>query len=245
MELVFNPDVWQISQYEISLRIIISIIVGGVIGFEREMGNHSAGFRTHILVCVGSTLIVLLSTYGFAQFANEPNVRLDPARLAAQVISGIGFLGAGTILRTGFGISGLTTAASLWVVAAIGLAVGAGFYYGAVLTAIAVVVVLFFFNQFEKYWIKKRTYKRMKFVLSDNYDLVSMLLEKLNSFGVSINNISLDKGEYDHEKKTIESAIFIEVNVKFFKPDKMNDLIERLLKNKDILHIEVSEVNSL
>ncbi|MGZ9586492.1 MgtC/SapB family protein [Paenibacillus marinisediminis] len=245
MELIYNPEVWQISQYEISLRIIISIIVGGVIGFERELGNHSAGFRTHILVCVGSTLIVLLSTYGFAQFANEPNVRLDPARLAAQVISGIGFLGAGTILRTGFVISGLTTAASLWVVAAIGLAVGAGFYYAAVLTAVAVVVVLFFFNQFEKYWIKKHTYKRMKFVLSNNYDLISVLLEKLNSFGVSTNNISLNTGEYEHEKKHVESAIYLEVNVKFFKPDKMNHLIENLLKHKDILHIEVSEISNL
>lgn len=92
------------------------MLLGGLIGFERERSNHAAGLRTHILVCLGSTLIMLLSIYGFSDFVDEINVRIDPARLATAVITGIGFLGAGTILFTGKSITGLTTAASIWVV---------------------------------------------------------------------------------------------------------------------------------
>src|SRR5690606_33783196 len=94
-------DIWQISYVNLTLRILISAILGGMIGLEREWNNHAACFRTHILVCLGSTSIMLLSIYGFSQFSMEENVRMDPARLAAQVVSGIGFLGAGAILRRG------------------------------------------------------------------------------------------------------------------------------------------------
>src|SRR5690606_39922495 len=109
-----------------------------------------AGFRTHILVCLGSALIMLISIYGVSDFIKEENVRADPARLAAQVVSGIGFLGAGTILRHGLTVSGLTTAASLWVVAGIGLAVGAGYMFGAVLTTILTLVSLELLNRMER-----------------------------------------------------------------------------------------------
>lgn len=130
--------------------------MGGIIGWERELSNQSAGFRTHILVCVGSALIMLLSMYGFADYAFETNVRMDPARLAAQVISGIGFLGAGTILRNGLSISGLTTAASLWVVAAIGLSVGAGFYLPSIIATSIVFTNLFMLNRVEKRVFKSK-----------------------------------------------------------------------------------------
>ncbi len=100
-----------ISEIDITLRLVISCILGGLIGFERESLDRPAGLRTHILVCIGSTLMTLVSIYGFSGF--EP-VTKDPARIAAQVVSGIGFLGAGTILREGLTVTGLTTAASLW-----------------------------------------------------------------------------------------------------------------------------------
>lgn len=119
----------------------MAVVAGGLIGLNRERHGRAAGFRTHILVCLGSSLIMLLSVYGF-----PPDVGLwsrDPARLAAQVVSGIGFLGAGTILREGLSIRGLTTAASLWIVAGIGLAVGSGFYLGAVsATAFAAITLV-------------------------------------------------------------------------------------------------------
>lgn len=147
---ITSDSPWYINEWELLLRLFIAVLLGGLVGFEREQSNHAAGFRTNILVCLGSCLLMLLSIYGFAQFVNETNVRLDPARLAAQVITGIGFLGAGTILFTGKSITGLTTAASLWVVSAIGLSVGAGFLLPAVATTVLVLLVLVVLNKLEK-----------------------------------------------------------------------------------------------
>lgn len=93
--------IWHISELDLMLRVFISAGLGGLIGLEREWSNHSAGLRTHILVCIGSTVIMLLSMYGFSGYIGDESVRMDLARLAAQVISGIGFLGAGAILRNG------------------------------------------------------------------------------------------------------------------------------------------------
>ncbi|OWA33063.1 magnesium transporter MgtC [Saccharibacillus sp. O16] len=147
-----NP--WVIDNIHILLRLVCAVLLGGLIGWERERSSHAAGLRTHILVSVGSTLIMLLSMYGFVAFVDQPSVRVDPARLATAVISGIGFLGAGTILFTGKSITGLTTAASLWVVAAIGLAVGAGFYFAAILTTLFVFLTLLVLNVVEQRYIR-------------------------------------------------------------------------------------------
>ncbi|MCT4543761.1 MAG: MgtC/SapB family protein [Vallitalea sp.] len=131
------------NYYEISMRLVIACLLGGVIGFERENSNRPAGLRTHILVTVGSTLIMLISINGF-------DGNSDPARLAAQVVSGIGFLGAGTILVQGKSIYGLTTAASLWVCAGIGLAIGTGSYFEAVITVVIVMISLSPLSYFQR-----------------------------------------------------------------------------------------------
>jgi len=128
-----------ITEYEIALRLFLACVFGGIVGFERERNDSPAGFRTHILVSLGSALIMVLSMYGFNDFVLGNK---DPARLAAQVVSGIGFLGAGTILRDKTSVKGLTTAASLWVVAAIGLASGAGFYFSAFFVTLLVFLTL-------------------------------------------------------------------------------------------------------
>ncbi len=122
------------------LRLVVACILGGVIGFEREHMHRPAGFRTHILVCVGSALVMVTSEYIYYQFSSQTNV--DPARLGAQVISGIGFLGAGTIIKEGVNVKGLTTAASLWAVSCIGIAVGIGFYTGAFIATIIIFLTL-------------------------------------------------------------------------------------------------------
>ena len=119
-------DQTYIDERIITLRLIISLILGGLIGLERESRRQQAGLRTHILICVGSTLLMLLSIYipqTFSKFSNG-----DPGRIAAQVITGIGFLGGGAIFKLGSNVRGLTTAASIWAVAAVGLTVGAGLY---------------------------------------------------------------------------------------------------------------------
>jgi putative Mg2+ transporter-C (MgtC) family protein len=121
---------------EVLLRVALAAVLGGVLGLEREFREREAGLRTHLLVCVGSALFTIVSAYGFSEFlrSGEAVVRADPTRIAAQIVTGIGFLGAGAIIRQGLSIRGLTTAATLWVVAAIGLATGAGYYSAAVIT---------------------------------------------------------------------------------------------------------------
>lgn len=136
-----------ISGYQILARLLLATILSGLIGFERESRGRAAGLRTHILVCIGSALAMLTSIYMFDIYRGAAAV--DPTRIAAQVITGVGFLGAGTILRSGATVKGLTTAASLWAVAGIGLAVGCGFYSAAVISAMLVVVTLVVFSKME------------------------------------------------------------------------------------------------
>ena len=130
------------------MRLIAAALLGGVIGLERQQRHKSAGLRTHILVSLGSCLVMLISYKLYAGVQGLTNA--DPARLAAQVVSGIGFLGAGTIMKEGLTIKGLTTAASLWVVAGVGLAVGAGYYVGAVTTTVLSVLALTYLPRFER-----------------------------------------------------------------------------------------------
>lgn len=129
-------------------RLILAIILGGLIGFEREVKKRSAGLRTHILVSLGSCLIMLTSMYVFDIYKDITT--LDPARIAAGIITGIGFLGAGAIIRSGEAVRGLTTAASLWLVAAIGMGIGCGFYLASLVTAVLAIAILFFLGQLEK-----------------------------------------------------------------------------------------------
>ena len=129
---------WQITPWDeldLVLRLVIAAIMGGLIGYERQRAEKPAGFRTHLLVCVGSALFTIVSLHGFGMLS-------DPSRVAAGVVVGIGFLGAGTILRGGKGIIGLTTAATIWAVAAIGLAVGSGLYLPAIATAVIILIAL-------------------------------------------------------------------------------------------------------
>jgi putative Mg2+ transporter-C (MgtC) family protein len=136
-----------LTDVQIIIRLVLSVFLSGLIGLERQLHRRTAGLRTHILVCLGSCLIMLTSLYVFDIYKDK--VPLDPARIAAGVITGIGFLGAGAIIREREGIKGLTTAASLWVIAAIGLAVGAGFYIAGIITTILALTVLLFLRYVE------------------------------------------------------------------------------------------------
>jgi putative Mg2+ transporter-C (MgtC) family protein len=131
-----------LSNTELILRLILAAALGSLIGFERERLSWAAGLRTHMLVCVGSTLMMIVSAFGFADILGTGNVTLDPSRVAAQVVSGIGFLGAGSILMRGEMVRGLTTAASIWAVAGVGLAVGGGMYVAAVGATVLILIIL-------------------------------------------------------------------------------------------------------
>lgn len=136
-----------ITHFETLFRLVLASVLSGVIGFEREAHGRAAGLRTHILVCVGSTLIMLTSLYIFDIYIGR--APLDPTRIAANVVAGIGFLGAGTIIRSGSSVIGLTTAASIWAVAGIGLAVGCGYYSGAFLTTLIILATLLVLRKVE------------------------------------------------------------------------------------------------
>jgi len=135
------PD---LSWAEVLLRVVLAAVLGGAIGAEREIREREAGLRTHMLVAVGAGLFTLVSAYGWQDFhfSQRSGVTYDPTRIAAQIVTGIGFLGAGAIIRHGLSVRGLTTAASLWVVAAIGVAAGAGYYSAAVITTVLVLFSL-------------------------------------------------------------------------------------------------------
>jgi putative Mg2+ transporter-C (MgtC) family protein len=136
------------TDLQMIVRLLLTLVLSGLVGLERQVHRRDAGLRTHILVALGSCLIMLTSLYVFDIYKEQ--VALDPVRIAAGVVTGIGFLGAGTIIHEPDGVKGLTTAASLWVVSGIGLAVGAGFNRVAIYTTILVLIVLHFLRYVEK-----------------------------------------------------------------------------------------------
>jgi putative Mg2+ transporter-C (MgtC) family protein len=136
-------------------RVLLAAALGGVIGFEREFRDQPAGFRTHILVSLGAALFTMAGAYGVSNFVAAGGVSFDPTRIAAQVVTGIGFLGAGAILSHGLTVRGLTTAAALWVTAAVGVAVGLGYFAGALTTSVTTVVALVVLKPVESTLIDK------------------------------------------------------------------------------------------
>lgn len=219
-DAMINP--WIIDNFHLTLRLLLAMLLGGLVGLEREQANHPAGLRTHILVCLGSALIMLLSIYGFADFVNEPNVRMDPVRLGAAVITGIGFLGAGTIIFTGKSIAGLTTAASLWVVAAIGLAVGSGFYYASIITTVLVIVNLFVLSKLEKRYFGGKRPHVLILEADDSPLVIHSLNECMVHHGITVKKMTMfhkrTELEYEDEAfiREIKLAIFLPKNTELF-----------------------------
>ncbi|KRF10262.1 magnesium transporter MgtC [Paenibacillus sp. Soil766] len=218
-----NP--WIIAPLDIALRLLLALLLGGAVGLEREQSNHAAGFRTHILVCIGSCLIMLLSIYGFSDFVNEAQVRVDPSRLAAQVISGIGFLGAGAIVRNGLSINGLTTAASLWVVAAIGLSVGAGFYYGSVIGCTLVLFSLWFLNILEKRWLQRKRKYIITIMTDDQTSCLASISTLLNGSGVELRHI-----EFRENQENAPTLYTLLLTVKLPKPQMLETITTDIVR---------------
>ena len=155
---------------DIIIRILLAICIGGTIGYNRERENVSAGFRTHTLVCLGATVAALiqveLANLALNQIAKAPAlsgiIKLNDGRFIGQVVSGIGFLGAGTIIKTKGAIKGLTTAASIWAVACVGISIGMGFYNISILSGVSIVIVLVFLKKFEDKFMSKANIIKIK-----------------------------------------------------------------------------------
>jgi putative Mg2+ transporter-C (MgtC) family protein len=180
-----------LNEWVIIFRLILSAVLSGILGFEREFHGRAAGFRTHILLCVGTTLIMITSVHIFDVYSGR--VPIDPARLAAGVVTGIGFLGAGTIMRYKASVRGLTTAASLWVVTGVGLAVGSGLYFGAIITTAIAVIALMFFGRLEHVMIRKDWYKTMIIESGDGLGQLGKIREVLGEYGVDITDFEVGR----------------------------------------------------
>lgn len=183
------------TEYEIVIRLALACFLGGLIGLERESLNRPAGLRTYTLVCMGSALAMVVSQDMYFRYHNT--VTADPGRIAAQVISGIGFLGAGSIMREGANIKGLTTAAGLWVVACVGLAVGAGLYLAAITTTALILLILVYLFKIEEKFQGTREFKHFKVIVTDRPGQIGMVGTALGEEGVHIKNLTLSHPEGD------------------------------------------------
>lgn len=213
--------------YEVVFKLALAGILGGLIGLERESLSRPAGLRTYTLVCVGSTLAMIVSIDIYLQYYHTVNA--DPGRIAAQVVSGIGFLGAGTIMREGSTVQGLTTAAGLWVVACIGLAVGAGLYLPAIATTLMILFVLIYFIRFEHRFTGRREFKGIVMVVQDRPGQVGIIGSVLGDLNVLIKNIQLNRLEGDDLE--IELLLQIPSNI------TVEQVVDRLGEMQDIRSI--------
>jgi putative Mg2+ transporter-C (MgtC) family protein len=181
-----------ISDGELLLRLGLTAVLCGAIGLERELRGQAAGLRTHILVGVGAALFTLVSAYGFE---DAPGRNADPTRIAAQIVTGIGFLGAGTIIRQGLTVRGLTTAAALWIVAAIGMAIGAGYYLGGVAATVLILVSLVGLRQLRPAFASLRTDFVVLELEMEKEEELGAAFTVLGRHGVTVEGMESERGD--------------------------------------------------
>jgi putative Mg2+ transporter-C (MgtC) family protein len=217
-----------ISLWEISLRLIASFLLTGMIGLERTSRDQVCGFRTHILVGLGSTLITLTSIYGFPE--NQAGTA-DPARLSAQIVSGIGFLGAGAIFRYGMSVQGVTTAASIWTAAGLGIACGTGFYPAAAITTFLVYFTLEPLKNFENWLENRRSTWKIQIHTTRNNACLLSLPYYLKQFPVLMKHAEISLT--DHGEQVISLYL-----IKKIPSEELLELISQLQKIPGVQKVE-------
>lgn len=198
---------WYVFQFDVHfiivamVRLLAACIMGGIIGFQREYSrNTPAGFRTHILVSLGSCLAMLINQFALSAYAG---LNIDPTRIGAQVISGIGFLGAGAIIRNGFSVKGITTAASIWAVACVGLACGIGFYTGAILSTILIWAVLLYLKLLEEKLSYKYRKKTLEVEATSNIQILLSLNDIFKNSGIIVNSLEVSEIPEDQRQRVL------------------------------------------
>lgn len=184
-------------------RLALAALLGGMIGLEREMHIQAAGLRTHMVVAIGSALIMLISI----DIATLSPGVTDPSRIAAQVVSGIGFLGAGAILRFGMSVKGLTTAACLWAAAGIGLAVGMGYYWGAIAATGFILIATFLFDKIEKVFLVGKTLKRFVITAADSPGVVGRVETCMEHYNLDIKQVGLSRDLVEKKVQVTVTAV--------------------------------------
>lgn len=237
---MLSPDLLNGLNSDLLLRILISITLGFIIGIERELTNKSAGLRTHILVCLGSTIFTILSIYGFVDTPFPDGVRVahDPARIAAQILTGIGFIGGGAVLHHGVSVYGLTTAATLWITASIGMAVGTGSYPIAIVAAILTLITLVVIRKFEVGIISRHTRKgaRIKATVVCSAELVSDLQDWFFRQFDNILEMSVGKSARDEEFTKIVFTIDV------FDSDPISKAYKKIKELKNIESLTLQHI---
>lgn len=190
MEALAAQAFWEVMRLDLLGRLLLAAVLGGAIGLEREVSGKPAGFRTNLLICVGAALLTELSR----SISAGQGYNADPGRIAAQIVSGIGFLGAGTILQARGHILGLTTAATLWVVAAIGMATGAGAYVEAVGTTILVIAALLVLRRVETHLLRRGGAYTLQVTLASDSDSIKELENTLTSAGLDVIGFDVEWG---------------------------------------------------
>jgi len=188
-----------LTEFDIVLRLCLGFIAGAIIGFERSSKRQVAGLRTHIIIATGATLLMLLSIYLPQHYS--PLRSSDPGRIAAQVVSGIGFLGAGAIIRLGNNVRGLTTAASLWFVAAVGLAIGSGMFIAAAIAEALSLVTLLIVSIIEKKIFPAERYKMLEVFYKDNNPNTNEALSIIKASGIQVQTVDVNQGSKDKGTK--------------------------------------------
>ena len=216
----------------ITFRLVLSRVLGGLIGLERESRRQQAGLRTHILICLGSTILMLLSIYIPQTFRDFQNG--DPGRIAAQVISGIGFLGGGAIFKLGSNVRGLTTAATIWAVAAVGLTVGAGLYTGAAIATALILFVLIILDRLENKFFPEVHLKILNVYFNRDKVETDEIFEILKRFKIDIKSINIIQSS---DKKGIHIKLYIHVPVKL----ELQKLYHELNVIDQVSQIEISQ----
>ncbi|RQS68438.1 MgtC/SapB family protein [Burkholderia sp. Bp8963] len=196
-----------LSNVELVARLLLAAALGSVIGFERERLAWAAGLRTHMLVCVGSALFMIVSAFGFFDVLGPSNIVLDPSRVAAQVVSGIGFLGAGSILLRGEIVRGLTTAASLWSVAAIGLAVGGGLYVGAISATVIILIILAGVKPLERRYFTMRQRRQLALTVVRGALTLDSLHAALGPDSARVKQFIVQQADDDDEHDDVRIAL--------------------------------------
>ncbi len=211
------------------IRLCAAAILGGIVGVERGSADRPAGLRTHILVCAGSALIMMVSLYG----SDGLTAGRDSSRIAAQVVSGIGFLGAGTILHDGFNVRGLTTAASLWMVAAIGLACGSGMFIIAIFATVIMLITLVTFHGLEKrfYDTGKTGRRYIRIIVKKNMDGIPKVLDYLQKNNVKTRTLNIKE---DIAGNTITAEFYL----KIMRDGNIDGIITDMQKIDSVISIE-------
>lgn len=222
-----------ITEGQIIIRLLVAAALGLIIGFERERQDHSAGLRTHMILVTGAALAMTISI-NVAFIVGIENRAGDPARLAAQVVSGIGFLGAGVIFRYGTNVRGLTTAASLWTVTIVGLAVGAGLFLAAVTATILILLFLTLLNYFEDHLTFSYNRVHMSLQASFRPGLIEEIQAYLKQGKRKLGPLTIDR-DIAGEKVTLESLVRLQPK------DKAEQVIEELAKIKGVNQVKITE----